>query len=579
MKKLWSWGAVLASIICSAAFAISAVRIPAQSPSTAAPPQQTPQQPPTIRATTRLVQVNVVVLDKKGEPVRGLAKDDFTIVDQGHPQTVALFAEEGSAPRPVAAASAPAPLPPNFFTNRPLDSAQTPTNVTILLFDALNTQIQDQAYARQQILKFLKQLPPHSSIAIYVLTSQIRIIQDFTQDTALLQRAVEKFAGQYSAQLDASTPDSVTLSGNSGGTDAMSASVQQAEDALNAALQRIGDFYTVNRVQATTAALEAIANHVARIPGRKNLIWVSGSFPIAIGLDGDSVDAATRDRRHFGEEIERAARAMNQADLAIYPVDARGLMTLPQFSAANRTPFNLRQPQKNVPRVDQNNFDTMNMLAERTGGHAFYNTNDLSGAVHRALTDSELTYSLGYYPDHGKWDGKFHEIKVHVNRTEIEVRARKGYFATSDPPDNDAERKASLDAAVWSPIDASSLGIQVRVEPAPPADSGKLRVLFALDLHQLLMTESNGRWTGEVDTLLLQWAAPSEAPAGEQKHIAINLEKARYEELLKSGIGGTWDVPIKQGATTLKLIVRDTRSGALGSITIPLVKLAPVRPT
>jgi VWFA-related protein len=523
--------------------------------------------------------VNVVVLDKKGEPVRGLTKDDFSIVDQGHPQTVALFAEEASGPRPGAPASAAVFPPPNFFTNRPQESSQIPTNVTILLFDALNTQIQDQAYARQQILKFLKHLPPKSSIAIYVLTAQIRIIQDFTQDTALLQRAVEKYAGQYSAQLEGSTPDSVTLSGNSGGTDAMSPSIQQAEDALNAALQRMADFYTVNPVQATTAALEAIANHVARIPGRKNLIWVSGSFPFAIGLDGDSVDASTRDRRHFGDEIERAARAMNQADLAIYPVDARGLMTMPQFSASNRTPFNPRQPQKNPPRVDHNNFDSMNMLAERTGGHAFYNTNDISGAVHRALNDSDLTYSLGYYPDHGKWDGKFHEIKVRVNRPGIEVRARKGYFATSDPPDNDAERKASLDAAVWSPIDASSLAIQVRVDPASPADSGKLRVVFALDLQQLLMTEANGHWTGELDTLLLQWGASTEAPAGEQKHIAINLEKARYEELLKSGIGGTWDVPIKPGATTLKLIVRDTRSGALGSITIPLAKLAPVHPS
>lgn len=574
MKKRWNSGAIIALIISAAGFAISTARIAAQSPASAAPPQQTSQQPPTIRATTRFVQVNVVVLDKKGEPVRSLTREDFTIFDQGHPQTVALFAGEGSDPRPGTSASTPASLPPNFFTNRPQDSAQTPTNVTILLFDALNTQITDQAYARQQILKFLKQLPPHSSIAIYVLTTQIKILQDFTQDIRLLQRAVEKYSGQYSAQLDASTPDPNTLA-----DDSADPSGTSWQTLLNEALQRIADFHTVNRVQTTSTALEAIADHVARIPGRKNLIWVSGSFPIAIGLDLDSLDQSTRDRRHFGEEIERAARAMNQADLAIYPVDARGLMTLPQFSAANRAPFNPRQPQKNVPRVDHNNFDTMNMLAERTGGHAFYNTNDLTGPVHRALSDSELTYSLGYYPDHGKWDGKFHEIKVRVNRPGIEVRARKGYFATSDPPDNDAERKASLGAAIWSPIDASSLGIQVRVDPIPPADSGRLRVAFALDLHQLLMTESDGRWTGEIDALLLQWSAPSDAPAGEQKHIALNLEKARYEELLKSGVDGTWDVPIKPGATTLKLIVRDTHSGALGSITIPLAKLAPVRPS
>ena len=573
MKTPKLCGPLFVLILLALALGPPAARTLAQSPSASSSSQQA-QQPPTIRATTRLVQVNVVVLDKKGEPVRGLTKEDFTLVDQGHPQTVAYFAEEGSAPPPPAVAGSPAhSFTTNAFTNRPQEPSQLPPSVTILLFDALNTQIQDQAYARQQILKFLKQLPPRSSVAVYVLTSQIRIIQDFTQDTALLQRAVEKYSGQYSPQLDASTPDSVTLAGNSGGGDAMSSSLQQAEDALNAALQRMADFFTVNRVEATAAALEAIANHVARVPGRKNLVWVSGGFPIAIGLDGDSIDSAERDRRHFGDEIERAARAMNQADLAIYPVDARGLMTLPQFSAANRTPFNPRQPQKNFPRVDRNNIDAMNMLAERTGGHAFYNTNDLSGAIHRAVTDSECSYTLSYYPDHGKWDDKFHEIKVHVSRPGTEVRARKGYFATSDPPNNGAELKASLDGAVWSPIDASGLALHVHVDRSP-ADPGKLRLVFGLDLHQLLITESAGQWTGEIDTLLLVWGKQTDAPTGEQKHIAINLEKSRYEELLKTGVTGTWDVPVPPGATSLKLIVRDGRSGALGSLTIPLARVA-----
>jgi VWFA-related protein len=135
--------------------------------------------------------------------------------------------------------------------------------------------------------------------------------------------------------------------------------------------QKIADYQTINRVQTTLTALEAIAYHVARIPGRKNLIWISGSFPMQMGL-GEFTVSNTQDKRTFSDEMERAARALNTANLAVYPVDARGLVANPDFSANSRTNANPRRPpgggQSKAMRSVQYTQDTMEVLAQRTGG-------------------------------------------------------------------------------------------------------------------------------------------------------------------------------------------------------------------
>jgi len=222
--------------------------------------------------------------------------------------------------------------------------------------------------------------------------------------------------------------------------------------------QKIADYQTINRVQTTLAALEAIANHVARIPGRKNLIWISGGFPMHMGLDEFTV-SNTQEKRTFSEETERAARALNTANLAVYPVDARGLVTNPDFSSSSRGNGNPRRPpaggQSKGMRSIQYSQETMDELAQRTGGKAYYNSNDLKNASAAPSKIRKVTYVLGYYPSHNTWDGKFHDLKVQViakaptsgtvwdispsptNRRRIRRRrrrSRKRYGARSNPP-------------------------------------------------------------------------------------------------------------------------------------------------
>jgi VWFA-related protein len=135
-------------------------------------------------------------------------------------------------------------------------------------------------------------------------------------------------------------------------------------------------------------------------------------------------------------------------------------MADPTFSAANRS-AELR-PNPLRPGVGVANQETMRELASRTGGRAYYNTNDLKTAIRDAVQDARLTYTLGFYPSDEKFDSKFHEIKVQVDRPGINLRYRKGYFDLAERPQDYKTRKAELRDAVWSPIDASAIGLSFR---------------------------------------------------------------------------------------------------------------------
>jgi VWFA-related protein len=534
-----------------------------------APEPLTNQSAVTLRTTTRLVQINVIVHNRKGEPVEGLTKGDFTVLDQGKEQQIAAFSANSAMPRDGAMIP---PLPPNVFSNRGGSGAANPGSVTVILFDALNTAIQDQFYARQQVLKFLRQLQPQDHVAIYVLTTKIIVLNEFTQDASSLLQAIQKFGGYSSAQQDAANPNPSTANQSIFAVNTPEADVMTSrlQDFLNAADGKISDFANINSAETTTSAIEAIANHVARIPGRKSLVWVSASFPISIGFDGSTPSPPGREQRTFTEEIEHAARALNQANMAIYPVDARGLMAPAHFSAANSIPFDSRAPARDLG-PDQGTFDTMIVLADRTGGKASYNTNDIEGAVQRAIADGLYTYTLGFYPTHGKWDGRFHELKVHVNEKGLSLRHRKGYFALPDPPAGPDENKAALDAAMGSPVEWTNLNLEVALKAVDVA-AHTIDLQVGLDTHELSLVSKNGNWSDTIYVFFDQLGAGDKLITSEKETFGMNFKPETYERLLKIGTKFSGRLVLSPEVVNLRVIAQDTGSGSIGTLKIPIKK-------
>jgi VWFA-related protein len=584
------------------AFALSlGLILPPGVPAAQQAPAAANQQPELIRSSTRLVQLSVIAQDGKGNPIAGLRKQDFTVFDDGKPQAISFFSCGTPAP-----STPPAALPFNVFTNRSDLRGEDPGAVTVILFDSLNTASPDQSYVRRQILRFLQTLKPHDHVAIYALTTNLIVLHDFTQDVSVLVDAVSHFTPKELAAFDASTSQALDLEGLT--SDPQWRSFQNR---LNNAEGQINDLHTLNRVGTTAAALGLIADHVAAIPGRKSLIWVSGGFPLQLGLPkigipqtqmqvaassgsggdpgtqagqgqsqpggGDPTNQLTRTERESSSQAEivyRAIRALNRVDMSIYTVDAHGVEIGAGISPERRGTSTSPDSASFFER--QNTRDSSRLLADNTGGKAFYGTNDISEAMRDAFDDGRYACSLGFYPDHDQWDGKFRQLKVKVNSEGAHLRYRKGYYAFPVSPDSEVAVKEALGLAASSPIETAGLGIVVSGKTLDPLSARNLQLQIALNPVQFLLKESGNRQQGALDMAFVQRDAAGNVLVGDKQHLGINFEQKQYEFLCKAGMVLQRQITVLPASDEIRVIVRDLGSGSVGSVTVPVKTFFPV---
>ena len=524
--------------------------------------QQAPAtHPPVFHVSTRLVQVSVVVHDSNGQPVSDLKKEDFTITETGKPQQISFFSM-ASADSPAAPS---APLPPHIFSNVFAEHAGVPTGVTVVLLDLLNTSWTDQIYARKALLKFLEQIQPQDRIAIFALGKRsLTLLHDYTTDSTALIARLKTDTGEIPSDLDASTLNS----------DTQSELQNLGLEALADANQREADFFAAGRVVNTLSTLQAIAQHLSGLPGRKNLIWLSGGFPLTIGFDEIPAIGSTRDRRTFTQEMDAAVRALNNSGVAVYPVDARGLMVLPGFDASVRGSERMGPPAGSRLAAINANIDSMKELAERTGGRAAYNTNDLARAIRRAIDDGRVTYTIGYYSTDETPDGKFREIKVKVDRPHLDVRYRKGYFAFK-PSDNTAKtRKDEIRAAVWSPLESTAVAMNARADVIQQPEPNTVNVFVQIDPATVGFRKEGDRWKAELDIVYVQKDEHGRIQGdGVTDNLSLALTDANYAKVVKEGLIRQRRFPRQSGGVSLRIVVRDVASGSIGSLTIPFSQI------
>ena len=271
--------------------------------------------PPVITATTRLVQVSVIAKEKGGEPAAGLKAEDFRVLVDGHPQKISFFSAESTGAPPAASE----PLPPNTFTNVLAARGQAVNGITVVLLDLVNTRMADRMFARQQLIKYLEEIQPQDRIGVYVFGGRLRVLHDYTADMSEFQK---KLADAKNRLINVS------------GTEAAGA-LDREQSEFDAAFagrggtQQEREFYMRDRVMGTLAVFKFIANHLERVPGRKNLIWVSGAFPEIFGYQ--NMDAMAE---NYIDEVDATVRALSQANVAVYPIDARGLPPPSGFDAS-----------------------------------------------------------------------------------------------------------------------------------------------------------------------------------------------------------------------------------------------------
>jgi len=380
-------------LCCLALFPLSlTAQAPAQdSTQTLAQPSPTP----TLSIATREVLLDIVVTDKSGQPVTGLTAADFAVTEEGDPQRLSHLEEH----HPMGAAelaplkAAPA-LPPNTFTNF---APVTNTNAsTVILIDALDAGVQTQMELRQQLVDCLKHLQPGTPVALFEIDTDMRLIQGFTSDPQLLYEA---------------------------------ANSKRNMPSLLRPIRGSRDEYRRARMQILRSGFQMMGRYLAGFPGRKSLIWLTGAIPASYQADplGTSFGKSFKDDFTVLEDNpDDLVDALTLSRVAVYPIDARGLQTPPQFEAANNghgggsMGFEARQAFQHM------DLDT---IAESTGGHAYYNTNGLKQVITGIINNGSSYYTLAYATTNKTWNGQFRHIKVKISRPEVHVQHRQGYYA------------------------------------------------------------------------------------------------------------------------------------------------------
>ncbi len=213
----------------------------------------------------------------------------------------------------------------------------------------------------------------------------------------------------------------------------------------------------------------------------------------------------------------------------------------------------------------------MEMLADSTGGRAFYNTNDIKGAIRKAVDDAGVTYTLGFYPSSEGWDGKYHKLQVKlVQRKGLDVRARKGFVAFSELTPTAAQQQAAITGILDSPLDATGIGLFVRTEASDAPDKGKVRLTVQIDPANVTMESKDGRYIGALEIMFRQTSAAGKTLISTSERVSLNLLPETYQQIMKRALLLTlYVVPVKDVAT-LRVVVLDHPTGNIGSVHVPL---------
>lgn len=566
----------------------------------------------TLRVTSRAVLVDVLVTDKNGKPVKGLAQDAFSVTEQGKPQTISFFEEHKADEQPTAPVEMPK-YPPNVFSN--FSPFPMPPAVNVVLLDSLNTRMESQSFVHAQAVKFLKNTKPGARTAIFTMGLGFHFIQGFTDDPAVLAAALNNkknnevqqsplLQTQFESNAEQNLLGIMSEPAGNGGTAAPAAMIAALSKFLNENQESRG----FDRMFLTLENLQKLATFLDGFPGRKNVIWFAETVP-GLGPAPGGGGVATNPR--LDEEIRKTMSMLAAARVALYPVDARGVAANAIYTAENvlprqNTPMQMNSSFDSSRRVedeqrnaDQNN---MKMLGEATGGRAFTNTNGLGDVIGEITAISSDFYTLSYAPTNTKMDGRFRSIDVKV-KGGYHLSFRKGYFAEEDALPGaglttraaEVKKIAAQNVGHVDPLVAfMDLGMpptqqilmKVKVSPlgaveTPGPDKGRTRygIDFALDLKDLELTpEADGAHKGLLNLSILAYDRYATVVSRKDHLVALNIRPDVYEQFKSTGVQLHGEIAVPKGNLWLRLGVFDQNTHKVGTLEIPLAAVKAQEP-
>ncbi|MGA8671300.1 MAG: VWA domain-containing protein [Terracidiphilus sp.] len=568
----------------------------------------------TLRLNARLVDVNVVALDKKGHPITNLKPTDFEVYDNGVKQDVRSFAQTDTdaAESMPAPQTAPAAAPPEFSNRSEKDSktASAEGNTVILLVDGSNLSFPDLADARQQMVHFLRTLPASERVALYTMKYHgYQVLQEASTDHDAIAARLAKWMPTVQDLANAqdeekrnrqqvetvhSPEDLLSVNGN------FVLDTGAQSEALDPNLRELGSMPGPNALNI----LVDVAHHLSAMQGHKSLVWITSDNALA---DWNRLSLNLDKGSKFIEPIAlRTQEAMNNAHVSVYPLDAsrleasvinadigrRNVELTPTFQRSPTQESQMQGPEASagptLNTYDENHdYGTQSRLyasmqqdmhpisgifrevADATGGRTFRRSSNIIGELNDVVSDGHATYLLGFSPTQPA-DGKYHMLTVKlIGHRDASLRFRSGYQYDREP----TTLKERFAQTVWQPTDASEIKVSTKL--VTDASGSALRVTVAgsdLDLAQ-----QNAIWAGKLDIFLVQRDQEAVRAKVTGLTVGLRLKPVTYQRAMKEGLTFDERLDAKQAGGSLRVIVIDINSGRIGSVTVPTAALVAQR--
>ena len=514
-------------------------------------------QAPVFHSGTELVTVNVVVRDKSGAVVRGLTQRDFTITEDGKPQTITSFdfeeLDKGDVP-------APAAEPQVVLPKKPAAAAPTPNapaapapivdmhgrRLIVLFFDLSSMQPEELQRAVKAAHDYVDQkLSPSDMIAVTSFSTSLQVAQDFTADRALLDAAIDSYGGAGAQGFEDGT------TGDSEGTPDNGTAFTPDDTEFNI-------FNTDRRLDA----LQTLSDALSGIEQKKSVIYFSS------GMSQSGQDNQVELRR----TVDRATRA----NVSIYAADMRGLVALvpggdaTQASTRGTSAFSGASVQTQVSNLAGSQ-DTLSTMAEDTGGRAFFDSNSFGQVFDRVVADTSAYYVLGFSSTNPARDGRFRRINVRVARTDVKLEYRSGYYAPRDfAHSTKDDREQQLQDQLLSDLSATDLSAYVSAAYFRLADNRYyVPISVVVPGYQVPITRTSDKNHASIDVLGLV-SDQQHRPMGRIRE-TVKLAADQADELKRKTIQYETGLEMPAGRYHVKVVVRENQNGTIGSYETDLV--------
>ncbi len=521
------------------------------------PPPQQGQNKNVIRSFADLVLIDAQVTDRSGKPIKGLKPEQFTLLEDDKPQKVSSFDYYDIEAVETAAAEDTRPIVVTLGAVASPEQVRAQVRdrrMIVLFFDMSSLQPDELLRSTRAAQEFLqKQMSPADLVAVVAFGNQFKVVANFTNDRGVLARAVARLVPGKESQL-AGMADAAAPAGEEAVTEDNGSAFTADETEFN-----------IFNTDRKLAAVEALANLLRDIPGKKQVIHFTG------GITQTGMENRT--------QLRAATDAANRANVSFYTVDSRGLMATipggdPSSGAASGTAMFSGAAVFQQVQSKQDSRETLSTLASDTGGRAFFDIGDFREIFQKVQADTNGYYLLGYYSANAQRDGKWRRVKVRVDVPGARIRFREGYYALKEYgifTTEDRERQLEEAMRAEAPRVELALALETDYFRLP---GGELFVPIAAKLASsaLQWAEKRGRREVAFDFAAEVREEGTNRVAGALRDtVTVRLATERFQQVQQRALVYQGGLILQPGHYRMKFLARENETGRIGTFEQELV--------